>query len=206
LIAVIEVADVFRRYGTDYLQKFGERMPASHRRAFKDILRCRTPAMGGHVFECNHCGWLQYSYHSCRNRSCPKCHKSDTQAWLQAREKELLPVPYYHVIITLPHELRAFVRRHQQEAYGLLIKSAADSIIKLASDPHYVGGQVGVMAVLHTWGSNLSYHLHVHCLVTGGGLSSDGRTWMPARDEFLVPFKALSRLFRRIFLKTIKIN
>jgi hypothetical protein len=201
---VIEVADVFRRYGNEYLQKFGEKMPPSHRRAFRDILRCRTPAMGGHVFECNHCGRLQYAYHSCRNRSCPKCHKSDTQAWLQAREKELLPVPYYHVILTLPHELRAFVRRYQQEAYGLLIKSAADSVIKLAADPHYVGGKVGVMAVLHTWGSNLSYHLHVHCLVTGGGLSSDGRTWIPARDKFLVHVKALSRLFRKIFRKRIE--
>ncbi|HUU17261.1 MAG TPA: transposase zinc-binding domain-containing protein [Sedimentisphaerales bacterium] len=103
-------------------------------------------------------------------RSCPKCHKSDNQAWLQGREKELLPVPYYHVIFTLTHELSGFMRLYQQDLYGLLIKTAADSIIKLAADPHYVGGQVGVMAVLHTWGSNLSYHLHVHCLVTGGGL------------------------------------
>jgi len=204
LNAVIEVADVFRRYGTEYLQKFGERMPPSHRRAFKDILRCRTPAMGGHVFECNHCGRLHYSYHSCRNRSCPKCHKSDIQAWLQGRQKELLPVPYYHVIFTLPHELRAFVRRYQQEVYGLLIKCAADSIIKLTADPHYVGGQVGVMAVLHTWGSNLSYHPHVHCLVTGGGLSADGQKWMPARDNYLVPVNALSRLFRGIFLDRIR--
>jgi len=160
--------------------------------------------MGGHVFECNHCGRLQYSYHSCRNRSCPKCHKSDTQAWLQGRQKELLPVPYYHVIFTLPHELRRFTRLHQQDLYGLLIKSAADSIIKLAADPHYVGGRVGVMAVLHMWGSNLSYHPHVHCLVTGGGLSPDGQTWMPARDNYLVPVNALSRLFRGIFLDRIR--
>jgi hypothetical protein len=108
------------------------------------------------------------------------------------------------VIITLPHELRAFVRRHQQEAYGLLIKSAADSILKLTADPRYVGGQVGVMAVLHTWGSNLSYHLHVHCLVTGGGLSSDGQKWIPARDDYLVPVNALSKLFRGIFLARIR--
>ena len=204
MIAVIEVADVFRRYGTGYLEKFGERMPSSHRRAFKDILRCRTSAMGGHVFECNHCGKLQYSYHSCRNRSCPKCHKSDTQTWLQGRQNELLPVPYYHVIFTLPHELRGFVRRHQQEVYGLLIKSAADSILKLTADPRYVGGKVGVMAVLHTWGSNLSYHPHLHCLVTGGGLSPDGQTWMSARDNYLVPVKALSRLFRGIFLARVR--
>jgi hypothetical protein len=204
LITVVEVADVFRRYGTAYLQKFGKRMLSSHRRAFKDMLQCRTPAMGGHVFECNHCGRLQYSYHSCRNRSCPKCHKSDIQAWLQGRQKELLPVPYYHVIFTLPHELRGFTRLHQQDLYGLLIKTAADSIIKLAADPRYVGGRVGVMAVLHTWGSNLSYHPHVHCLVTGGGLSPDGQTWMPARDNYLVPVKALSRLFRGIFFDRIR--
>jgi hypothetical protein len=203
-ITVVEVADVFRRYGSEYLQKFGQRMPPSHRRAFKDILRCRTPAMGGHVFECDHCGRQQYAYHSCRNRNCPKCHKSDIQAWLQRRKKELLPVPYYHVIFTLPHELRAFARRNQQKVYGLLIKSAAHSILKLASDPHYVGGRVGVMAVLHTWGSNLSYHLHVHCLVTGGGLSSDGCTWIPARDDYLAPVRALSRLFRGNFLNSIR--
>ncbi len=201
---VVEVADVFRRYGSEYLQKFGDKMPSSHRRAFKDILRCRTPAMGGHVFECDDCGRLEYSYHSCCNRSCPKCHKSETDTWLQVRHKELLPVPYYHVIFTLPHELRAFARLHQKEVYGLLIKSAAGSIVKLAADPHYVGGRVGVMAVLHTWGSNLSYHLHVHCLVTGGGLSSDGRTWIPAREDYLVPVRALSKLFRGSFLDSIR--
>jgi hypothetical protein len=201
---VVEVADVLRRYGSEYLHKFGDKMPSSHRRAFRDILRCRTPALGGHVFECDYCGRLEYSYHSCRNRSCPKCHKSDIQAWLQGRHKELLPVPYYHVIFTLPHELGGFVRLHQKEVYGLLIKSAAHSIVKLTADPRYVGGLVGVMAVLHTWGSNLSYHPHVHCLVTGGGLSSDGQVWMPARDDYLVPVRALSRLFRGIFLDSLR--
>ena len=132
---MIEVADVFRRYGTEYLHKFGQRMPPSHRRAFTDILRCRTPALGGHVFECNHCGQQQYSYHSCRNRSCHKCHKTDIEAWLQAREKELLPVPYFHVIFTLLHELSRFTRLHQKEIYGLLIKTVADSLIKLRLIP-----------------------------------------------------------------------
>ena len=201
---MVEVADVLRRYGSEYLHKFGDKMPSSHRRAFEDILRCRTPALGGHVFECDHCGRQQYAYHSCCNRSCPKCHKNDTEAWLQARQKELLPVPYYHVIFTLPHELGALARRHQKDVYGLLIQSAADSIVTLAADPHYVGGRVGVMAVLHTWGANLSYHPHVHCLVTGGGLSSDERTWRPARDDYLVPVRALSRLFRGLFLDRIR--
>jgi hypothetical protein len=202
--AVIEVADVFSRYGTEYVQKFGERMLPSHQRAFRDILECRTPVLGGHVFECDCCFRKRYSYHSCCNRSCPKCHSSDTQAWLQARDNELLPVSYYHVILTLPHELREFMRLHQKEAYGLLMQSAAKSIIKLAADPRYVGGRVGVMAVLHTWGSNLSYHPHVHCLVTGGGLSPDGETWTPARDNYLVPVHALSRLFRYIFLDRLR--
>ena len=156
------------------------------------------------MFACDHCGRLEYSYHSCRNRSCPKCHKSDTQAWLQARENDLLPVPYYHVIFTLPQELRGYTRQYQKDVYGLLIKSAADAILKLTADPKYVGGRVGVMAVLHTWGSNLSYHPHVHCLVTGGGLSPDRQTWMPARDNYLVPIVALSRLFRGIFLDRIR--
>lgn len=200
---MFEVADVLRRYGPEYLQTFQQRMPSEHRRAIRDLLQCRTPALGGHVFACDHCGKLQYSYHSCRNRSCPKCHTSDTQAWLEARQKDLLPVPYYHVIFTVPHELNVLARRHRKEVYGLLIQSAGQSLVKLAADPHYVGGRVGVMAVLHTWGSNLAYHLHVHCLVTGGGLAEDGQTWMPARGDYLVPVQALSRLFRGQFLDRI---
>jgi hypothetical protein len=201
---MIEVADVFRRYGTEYVQRFGDRMIGRHRRAFRAILRCRTPAMGGHVYVCNHCGQRQYSYHSCRNRSCPKCHQSDSETWLQGRQQELLPVPYYHVIFTIPHELGPLVRRHQKQIYGLLIKSAAGSLITLATDPRYVGGQVGVMAVLHTWASNLTYHAHVHCLVTGGGLSPDHQSWMPARNSYLVPVRALSRLFRGRLLASIR--
>lgn len=201
---MLEVADVLRRYGAEYLRTFGERMPSSHRRACQDLLRCRTPALGGHVYACDHCGRLQYSYHSCRNRSCPKCHTSDTQAWLQAREKDLLPVPYYHVIFTVPQELRGVVRQHPKALYGLLMKSAAEALLQLAADPRYVGGRIGVMAVLHTWGSNLTYHPHVHCLATGGGLAMEGQTWKPARENYLVPVQALSRLFRGLFLARIR--
>jgi hypothetical protein len=201
---VIELADILRRYGPAYLEQFGDKMPASHRRAFEDILRCRTAALGGHVFECNQCGRQHYSYHSCRNRSCPKCHASDTQAWLQQRQAELLPAPYYHVIFTLPQQLRGIARLHQKQLYALFMQSAAHALLKLAADPHYVGGLVGVMAVLHTWGSNLAYHPHVHCLVTGGGVSTDRETWLPARDDYLVPVKALSKLFRGIVLDRIR--
>ena len=201
---MIEVADLLRRYGPAYLERFSDKMPASHRRAFQDILRCRTAALGGHLYECNQCGRQHYSYHSCCNRSCPKCHASDTQTWLQQRRAELLPVPYYHVIFTLPQELRGFARLHQKQFYALLMQSAAHALLKLAADPHYVGGLVGVMAVLHTWGSNLAYHPHVHCLVTGGGVSADRQTWLPARDDYLVPVKVLSKLFRGMVLDQVR--
>jgi hypothetical protein len=201
---VIEVADVLRQYGPAYLGQFGDKMPASHRRAFEDILRCRTAALGGHLYECNTCGRQHYSYHSCRNRSCPKCHAGDTQTWLQQRQAERLPVPYYHVIFTLPQELRGFMRLHQKPLYALVLRSAAHALLTLAADPRYVGGLVGIMAVLHTWGSTLAYHPHVHCLVTAGGVSADDRQWRPARDDYLVPVKALSKLFRGMVLDQIR--
>jgi hypothetical protein len=201
---MIEVADVLRRYGPAYLERFGDKMLASHRRAFEDILRCRTAALGGHLYECNQCGRQHYSYHSCRNRSCPKCHAGDTFSWLQQRQTELLPVPYYHVIFTLPGEPRGLVRLGQKQLYALIMRSAARALLKLAADPHYIGGMVGVMAVLHTWGSNLAYHPHVHCLVTGGGVSADRQTWLPARDDYLVPVRALSKLFRGKVLDGIR--
>ena len=194
-----ELADIFRRYGPAYLQRFGEAILPSHRRAFQDIADCRTEALGGHVFVCDHCGHEQYAYHSCRNRSCPKCHKDDTEAWLEARRKELLPVPYFHVIFTLPQELRHCVRRHQKKLYAILMKAAAQAVVKLAADPHYVGGLIGVLAVLQTWTRALVYHPHVHCLVPAGGVSGDGRAWLDARVNYLVPVDALSRIFRGLF-------
>ena len=193
-----EVADILRLYGPEYLRRFGQDLLPSHRRALEDIQNCRTPALGGHVFACDRCGHEQYAYHSCRNRSCPKCHAHDTEEWLAARRKELLPVPYFHVVFTLPEELRPLLRSHQKLLYGLLMKSTAESLIKLAFDPHYVGGLVGVLAVLHTWARTLVYHPHVHCLVPAGGIGTDG-TWRPARKDYLVPVKALSKIFRGMF-------
>jgi hypothetical protein len=140
-----EVADIFRRYGAAYLQRFGPDILPSHRRALEDLQKCRTPALGGHVFSCNQCGHQEYAYHSCRNRSCPKCHAKDTEQWLAARRTELLPVPYFHVVFTLPEELRPLVRSHQKVLYGLLMKAAAEALIKLARDPHYVGGLIGIL-------------------------------------------------------------
>ena len=198
-----ELADIFRRYGLAYLQRFGKAMLPSHRRAFQDIVACRTEALGGHVFVCDHCGHEQYAYHSCRNRSCPKCHKDDTEAWLEARRKELLSVPYFHVIFTLPQELRHCVRRHQKKLYAILMKAAAQALIKLAADPHYVGGLIGILAVLQTWTRALVYHPHVHCLVPAGGVSADGRAWLDARVTYLVPVDALSRIFRGLFRELV---
>lgn len=199
---MLEVADIFCRYGGQYLRTFGNAMLPSHCRAFHDILSCRTPARGGHIFSCNRCGHRVYAYHSCRNRSCPKCHAHDTEAWLEARRKELLPVPYFHVVFTLPKELRRIVRQHQKPLYGILMKAAAKALIKLAADPHYVGGRIGVMAILHTWTRTLVYHPHVHCLVPAGGLSDDQR-WLPARKNYLVPVKALSKIFRGVFMDLV---
>jgi hypothetical protein len=195
---VLEVADIFRHYGDEYLDKYGEKMMPSHRRAFQDILNCRTPDMGGRLFACDHCDHQVYSYHSCRNRSCPKCHGADTEDWLKKRRKELLPVEYFHVVFTLPEELREHVRRHQKILYGIIIKAAAKSLVKLAADPHYVGGLIGVLAILHTWTRTLVYHPHVHCLVPAGGVSDD-QEWLPARKNYLVPVRALSRIFRGMF-------
>lgn len=194
-----ELADIFRRYGDEYLEKFGANILPSHRRALSDILHCRTEMLGGHVYRCDQCGHEVYAYHSCRNRSCPKCHGPPTEAWLDKRRAELLPVEYFHLVFTLPKALGEIVRRHQKTLYGVLMKSAAQALMKLAADPKYVGGQLGVLAVLHTWSRPLDYHPHVHCLVPGGGISVD-QEWLPARKGYLVPVRALSKIFRGMFM------
>ena len=193
---MIEVADVFRRFAPDYLAAHGASMLPSHRRAIDDIVACRTEALGGHLWRCDQCGAEIFACHSCKNRSCPKCHTDQTGRWLRARQAEMLSSPYFHVTVTVPDELREVMRANQRDGYAILMTAAAEAIIELARDPHYVGGTVGVLAVLHTWTQQLDFHPHVHCLVTGGGVSDDGRLWHPARDSFLVPVKALARLVR----------
>jgi hypothetical protein len=198
---MIEVADVFRRFAGDYLSahdagKTGASMLPSHRRAITDIVACRTEALGGRLWRCDGCRHEVYSYHSCKNRSCPKCHTDQTERWLAARKLEMLPCRYFHVTITVPKELRDVLRANQRDGYALVMKATADSIIEIARDPRYVGATVGVLAVLHTWTQQLIYHPHVHCLVTGGGVSDDGRHWHPARNGYLVPVRALAKLVR----------
>lgn len=193
---MVELADVFRRFADSYLSAYGTAMPSWHRRAIDDILACRTPELGGQVWHCDACEKEVYSYHSCRNRACSKCHSEQTQKWLEARRAEILPCDYFHVTVTVPEELRLLLRSNQRDGYGVLMKAAAEAIIELARDRRYVGGTVGVLAVLHTWTQQLVHHPHVHCLVTGGGVSADGRDWYPARKGFLFPERALAKLVR----------
>jgi len=200
---MLEVADVLRRYGPAYLDAHGAAVPRRHLRVIRALVACRTAQLGGHLYECDRCGHQRYAYHSCRNRHCPKCHGKDLEAWLTQRRSELLPVPYFHVIFTLPDALRRTVRQHPHLLYPVLMRSAAEALQKLARDPRYVGGRIGMLAVLHTWTRTLEYHPHVHCLVPGGGLGADGR-WVPACKDYLVPVRALSRLFRGIFMQCAK--
>lgn len=194
-----DMATIIRETGPAYLARYRERMLPSHRRALQDLSACRTEALGGHLAQCDQCGYQHYSYHSCRNRSCPQCHTGDTERWLEKRQSELLPISYFHVIFTLPEELRRVTGRHQKVLYAVLIKAAAQSLLKLTADPRYVGGRVGILSVLHTWTRQLIHHPHAHCLVTGGGLMNDG-SWRPARKRYLVPVSALSSIFRAKFM------
>jgi Putative transposase/Transposase zinc-binding domain len=196
---MIEVADVFRRFAADYLSAHGASMLPSHQRAIEDILNCRTAALGGQVWRCDTCNTEMFSYHSCNNRSCPKCHTAQIQKWLEHRQAEMLPVPYFHITVTVPAELREVLRANQRDGYGVLMQASAAAIIELARDPRYVGGTVAVLAVLHTWTQQLNLHPHVHCLVSGGGISGDANTWHSARRRFLLPIKALAKLVRGKF-------
>lgn len=197
------LADIVRRDGPAYLARHWRTILPSHRRALRDLAACRTPALGGHVRACDRCGYEHYAYHSCRNRSCAQCHGTATARWLRTRQDELLPVPYFHVVFTLPAELRELVRSHQRVLLSALMATAAESLQALAADPHYLGGTVGMLAVLHTWTRALIYHPHVHCLVPGGALAPDRSRWRPARGHFLVPVRALAVRFRARFLARI---
>src|ERR1051325_8494868 len=161
---------------------------------------CRTAALGGHVERCEDCAHTRIAYNSCRNRHCPKCQWRAATEWLEARKAELLPVPYFHVVFTLPAEIGAIAYQNKAKVYGLLFKAAADTLITIAADPKHLGADIGVTAVLHTWGQNLDHHPHVHCIVPGGGISPTGDGWVSSRRNFFLSVPVLSRLFRRLFL------
>ena len=200
----LALAEIFRRYGPAYRQKYGTRLLPSHHRALRAIEQCRTEALGGQVYTCPQCDRVEYRYHSCRNRHCPKCQHAQAQAWLETQQACLLPVPYFLLTFTLPAALRKLARRQQRLFYDLLFRASATATQQLARDPRFLGGQIGLIGVLHTWTRDLRYHPHVHYLVPAGGLAVEGQTWLPARRNFLLPVKALSRLFRGHFQRALQ--
>jgi len=200
---MVEVAEIFRLHGPDYRAKFAARMLPSHLRAMQDIEQCRTESLGGQVYFCAQCDQLRYSYHSCKNRHCPKCQKEQANEWLTQQQELLLPTHHFLVTFTLPAELRALARSNQKTIYNLLFRASSQALQQLAQDPRFVGARLGMVGVLHTWTRQLLYHPHVHFIVTGGGLTDDGH-WRSARSHFLVPVKALSRIFRAKFRDQLK--
>jgi len=200
----LELADIFRQYGPAYRQKYASKLLPSHRQAMRAIEHCRTQALGGQVYHCASCGETRYSYHSCRNRHCPKCQHEQTEEWLQLQRELLLPVPYFLLTFTLPSQLRQIASQNQKLIYNLLFRASAQATQQFARDLRFVGGQIGMVGVLHTWTRQLDYHPHVHYLVPGGGWSAEKQTWLPAHHNFFLPVKALSRRFRATFQRLLQ--
>jgi Putative transposase/Transposase zinc-binding domain len=201
----LEVADVFRRYGAAYRQRHAGSLSRGQRRVMSAIELCRTAALGGHLEECDSCGHQRPAYDSCRNRHCPKCQSLARAQWLQDRQAELLPVEYFHVVFTLPEEIAALAYQNKEVIYGLLFRAAAETLRTIAADPKHLGAEIGFLAVLHTWGQNLHFHPHLHCVVPGGGIAPDGQHWIGCRPDFFLPVRVLSCLFRRLFLDCLQI-
>ena len=198
----IEVADIFRQHGPAYRE--AHRLGRNDWRAMHAIETCRTAALGGHKDQCDHCGHLEISYNSCRNRHCPKCQTLRKERWIEARGEDLLPIQYFHVVFTLPAELNRLVSMNRKVMYDLLFQSVSGTLMELANDPKHLGARIGIIGILHTWGQNLMDHPHLHCIVTGGGLSADGGRWVPCRKGFFIPVRVLSALFRGKFLGLLK--
>ena len=198
-----EVADVFRCYGADYRQKHGASMSVAQRRVMTAIEVCRTAVLGGHLEQCDHCGHQRNAYNSCANRHCPKCQSLARAKWLEDRHSELLNTQYFHVVFTVPEEISTIAYHNKRQVYGILFRAAAETLRTIAADPKHLGAQIGFFTVLHTWGSNLLHHPHLHCVVSGGGLSADGSQWIYCRNGFFLSVRVLSRLFRRLFLEQL---
>ena len=194
------MAEVLRQYGPEYVQRFGERMPAEHRKVLRAITACRTGELGTIHYHCPSCGASHVMGRSCGNRHCPTCQQDKTRAWLQRQTSRLLPCPYFLITFTVPEKVRAVVRRHQRISCAALFDASSQALKLLARDPKYIGTRKpGFFGVLHTWGRALEYHPHVHYVVPGGGLSDDGQSWLPSRADFFVPVKALSKIYRAKF-------
>ena len=199
----LEVADIFRAHGPAWRQTQRGHLSLGQCKVMSAIEQCRSAALGGHVLHCPACDHAQIAYNSCRNRHCPKCQASAAQRWLEARQVDLLPVDYYHLVFTLPAPISAIAYHNKAVIYGLLFQVAAETLRTIAADPRHLGARIGLTLVLHTWGSALTHHPHVHGIVPGGGLSPDGQRWIACKPGFFLPVRVLSRLFRRRFLEAL---
>ena len=199
-MSTLEVADIFRDHGAAWRQRHARHLSLGQLKAMSAIERCRSAALGGHVLCCEGCAELQIAYNSCRNRHCPKCQGAAARRWLENRQADLLPVDYYHVVFTLPAPISDIAYHNKAVIYHLLFKTAAETLLTIAADPKRLGARLGITTVLHTWGSALTHHPHLHCIVPGGGLSLDGQHWIACKPGFFLPVRVLSRLFRRLFL------
>jgi hypothetical protein len=200
----LEVADVFRRYGQAYRQNHGASMSAEQRRVMAAIEVCRTAVLGGHLERCDKCGYEHNCFNSCRDRHCPKCQSLAKAQWIEHRQAELLECPYFHVVFTVPEEIAAIAYQNKDVVYDILFHSTAETLKTIAADPKHLGAEIGFFAVLHSWGQNLMFHPHLHCVVPGGGLSADGQRWVHCRARFFLSVRVLSRLFRRLFLESME--
>jgi hypothetical protein len=198
------VGEVMRGCRDEFLEEYGEHLLPEQRRALRDLTACRTAALGGHILGCPECGHRQVAYNSCGNRHCPTCQATDAARWLEARAAELLPVPYFHLVFTLPDALDPIALANPRVVYDLLLRSAAETVLAVAADPDLLGARTGVLAVLHTWGQNLQFHPHVHCVVPGGGLAPDRTRFLVSRPHFFLPVRVLSRVFRGKFLAGLR--
>jgi hypothetical protein len=202
--SALEVADVFRTHGPEWRNAQRGHLSLGQLKVMSAIEQCRSAALGGHVLRCEGCGYDQIAYNSCRNRHCPKCQASAARRWLDARQADLLPVEYYHVVFTLPAPISAVAYYNKAAIYSLLFDMAAETLMTIAADPKHLGASIGATLVLHTWGSALTHHPHVHGIVPGGGISPDGERWVACRPGFFLPVRVLSRLFRRRFLEELQ--
>ena len=194
------MADVFRHFGPAFRDRHGASLSTARRRAMSAIERCRTAALGGHVERCGDCGHQRIAYNSCRNRNCPKCQGLARAQWLEDRQAELLDVPYFHVVFTVPDLIATIAFQNQTVVYDILFRAVSETLRTIAAEPAHLGAEIGFLAVLHTWGQNLMHHPHLHCLVPGGGIAPDGKSWIACRPRFFLPVTVLSRLFRGLFL------
>ena len=201
--ASLELAEIFRRYRDVYEQRI-DRLSAAEQRVVHDVITCRTADLGGHLYVCDQCGVITERFNSCRNRHCPKCQRLERERWLEKRQQELLPVPYFHLVFTVPQQLNPLFLGDPKRMYNLLFRTTADTLLTIASDGKHLGAKIGFLAVLHSWGQRLDLHPHLHVIVPGGGLSEDGKRWVASRRNFFLPVKVLSRVYRGKFLEEVK--